>query len=62
MLQVNKTISVTGCGGLQVSEILKIPHFLENRLTDGGEVVSLTYRLRTTPQKQTWKGDLFRNQ
>jgi hypothetical protein len=29
---------------------IRIPHFLGNRLTDGGEV-SLTHRPRSTPQK-----------
>jgi hypothetical protein len=29
----------------------RFPHCLENRLTDGGEVVTLTRRLRSTPQK-----------
>jgi hypothetical protein len=31
--------------------MLRIAHFLGNRLTDGGEVVSLTHRPRSTPQK-----------
>jgi hypothetical protein len=31
--------------------MLRIPHCLDNRLTDGGEVVSLTRRSRSTPQK-----------
>jgi hypothetical protein len=29
--------------------MLRIPHCLDNRLTDSGEVVSLTHRLRYTP-------------
>jgi hypothetical protein len=29
----------------------RIPHFLDNRLTDGGEVVSLTRRPSFTPRK-----------
>jgi hypothetical protein len=37
-----KAIPVTGRGGLYGSEISRLPHFLDNRLTDGGEVVSLT--------------------
>jgi hypothetical protein len=32
----------------------KIPHFLDNRLTDGGEVVSLTRRPPFTPQEDSW--------
>jgi hypothetical protein len=31
--------------------MFKIPHCLDNWLTDGGEVVSLTRRPRSTPQK-----------
>jgi hypothetical protein len=33
--------SVSSRGGLQVCEILRIPHCLDNRLTDGGKVVTL---------------------
>jgi hypothetical protein len=38
-----KTIPVTGRGGLYVCETSRLPHFLDNRLTDGGEVVSRTH-------------------
>jgi hypothetical protein len=31
--------------------MLRIPHCLDNRLTDGDEVVSPTHRPRSTPQK-----------
>jgi hypothetical protein len=31
-----------------------LPHFLEIRLTDGGEVVSLTRRAPFTPEKDSW--------
>jgi hypothetical protein len=31
--------------------MLRIPHCLDNRLTDGGEFVSTKHRLRSTPQK-----------
>jgi hypothetical protein len=31
--------------------MLRIPHRLDNRLTDGGKVVSLRHRPRSTPQK-----------
>jgi hypothetical protein len=37
--------------GLQGSEVLRIPHCLGNRLTDGGEVVSPTHRPHFTPHK-----------
>jgi hypothetical protein len=40
---VSKAIPVTGLGGLQGCEMLKIPHCLDNRLTDGGKFVSLTH-------------------
>jgi hypothetical protein len=31
-----------------------LQHFLDNRLTDGGEVVSLTRRPPFTPQEDSW--------
>jgi hypothetical protein len=31
--------------------MLKIPYCVDNRLTDGGKVVSHTHRPRSTPQK-----------
>jgi hypothetical protein len=31
--------------------MLRIPHCLDNRLTNGGKVVSPTHRLRFTPEK-----------
>jgi hypothetical protein len=31
--------------------MLRIPHCLDNRLTDGGKIVSLKRRQRSTPQK-----------
>jgi hypothetical protein len=42
---------VTGRGGLEGCEMLRIPHCLDGRLTDGGKVVSPMYRPRYTPQK-----------
>jgi hypothetical protein len=47
----DKTISVTGRGGSKVFETSRLPHFLDNRLIDGGEVVSLTHRPPFTPRK-----------
>jgi hypothetical protein len=32
----------------------RLPHFLENRLTDSSEVVSLTHRPPFTPQEDSW--------
>jgi hypothetical protein len=47
----SKAIPVTGRGGLWGCEMLRIPHYLDNRLTDGGKVVSPTHRPHFTPQK-----------
>jgi hypothetical protein len=46
-----KSVPVTGRGGPQGCETSKLPHFLDNRLTDGGEVVSLTRRPPFIPRK-----------
>jgi hypothetical protein len=46
-----KTIPVAGRGGLQGCETLRIPHCLDNRLKDGGKVVSSTHWLSSIPQK-----------
>jgi hypothetical protein len=35
----SKAILVTGRGGLQSCEMLRIPHYLDDQLTDGGKVV-----------------------
>jgi hypothetical protein len=44
-----RTISITG------RETSRLPHFLDNRLTDGGEVVSLTHRPAALyPQEDSW--------
>jgi hypothetical protein len=40
-MQTSKAIPVTGRGGLQIYEMLRIPQCLGNRLTDGGKVVAL---------------------
>jgi hypothetical protein len=46
----SKAIHVTGRGGLQSCEMLRISHCLDNWLTDGGKTVSPTHRPRSTPQ------------
>jgi hypothetical protein len=46
----SKAIPVTGLGGLKGCEMLRIPHCLDNRLTDDGNVVSPTHRPHFTPQ------------
>jgi hypothetical protein len=45
-----KAILVTGREGSQDCETLRFPHFLDNRLIDGGKVVRLTRRPPFTPQ------------
>jgi hypothetical protein len=46
-----KAIPVPGVGGPQGCETSRLSHFLDNRLTDGGEVVSLTRVPPFTPRK-----------
>jgi hypothetical protein len=46
-----KVIRVTGRGGPLSCETSRLPDFLENRFTDGGEVVSLTLQSPFTPRK-----------
>jgi hypothetical protein len=46
ILKVNKTIPVTGHGGLQGFETSMMQHFLDNQLTDGGEDASFMRRQR----------------
>jgi hypothetical protein len=45
-----KAIPVTGRGGPQGCETSRLPHILDNRLTDGSEAVSLTRRSPYTPR------------
>jgi hypothetical protein len=40
--KVSKDIPVTGHGGPQGCERLRLPHYLDKQLTDGGKVVSPT--------------------
>jgi hypothetical protein len=46
-----KAVPVIGHGGPQGCEMLRLTHFLDNRLTDGGKVVSLTSQQPFTPVK-----------
>jgi hypothetical protein len=41
-------------GGPQGCETLRLPHYLDSQLTDGGEVVNLTHLPPFTPQKDSW--------
>jgi hypothetical protein len=50
MVKVGKIIPVTGRGGPYGCETSMLPHFLANRLTDGGEAVNLM-RLPLQPRK-----------
>jgi hypothetical protein len=49
-----KATPVTGREGTLGCETSRLPHFLDNRLTDGGEVVSLTRRPPFTSQEDSW--------
>jgi hypothetical protein len=54
-LSKGKAIPVTSRGGQYVCETSRLPHFLDNRLTDGGEVINLTSRSAALhPQKDSW--------
>jgi hypothetical protein len=55
-----KATPVTGSGGPQGCEASRFAHFLHNRLTNGGEVVSLTRRPPFTPQEDSWYSFLFK--
>jgi hypothetical protein len=46
-----KAIPVTGRGGPYGCESSRLPHFLDNRHTDGGEFVILTLQPPFTPRK-----------
>jgi hypothetical protein len=47
----SEAIPVAGRGGLKGVEMLRISHCLDNRLIDGGKVVSPTHRSHFTPRK-----------
>jgi hypothetical protein len=46
-----EVIPVTGRGGLYGCETSRLPHFLNNWLTVGGEIISLTRQTNFTPGK-----------
>jgi hypothetical protein len=48
-IKKGEAVSVTGRGGPQSCEMLRLPHFLDSWLTNGGEVVSLMCRPPFTP-------------
>jgi hypothetical protein len=49
-----KAVPVTGREGPQGCETSRLPNFLNNRLTDGGEVVSPTRRPPFILQEDSW--------
>jgi hypothetical protein len=57
--KVSKGIHATGRGGPEGCEMLRVPHFLDNQLTNGGKVVSLTRRLPFTSQADSWSSFLL---
>jgi hypothetical protein len=57
-----KAIPVTGHEGPYGCQTSRLTHFLDNRLTDGGEVVSPTCRPPFTPQVDSWYSFLLEAQ
>jgi hypothetical protein len=49
-----RAIPVIGLGGPQGCETSRIPYFLDNWLTDGGETLSLIRRPLFNPQNHSW--------
>jgi hypothetical protein len=49
-----KAIPVTGCGGPRGCEMSRLPHFLDNQLSNGSEVVSLEALAALYPQEDSW--------
>jgi hypothetical protein len=49
-----KGIPVTDRGGPYACETSRLPHFVDNGLTDSDEVVSFTRRPPFTPQEDPW--------
>jgi hypothetical protein len=52
--QKGKFVPVTGRGGPYGYETSRLSHFLDSRLTDGGELVSLTHRSPLYLQEDSW--------
>jgi hypothetical protein len=62
---MHKSNPFTGRGGLQGCEASMLSHFLDNQLTGGGKVASLTRRpLFTSPllQEDYWYSFLFEDE
>jgi hypothetical protein len=55
LIDKGKAIPVTGRADTEDCETSRLPHFLDNRLVDGGEFVSLTRRSAALyPQEDSW--------
>jgi hypothetical protein len=54
MVKKGKALHVTGREGPYGYERSRLPHLLDNQPTDGGKVVSLTFRPPFTPQESSW--------
>jgi hypothetical protein len=54
MMHKGKAIPVAGHEGPWGCEVLRLSHFLDNRLTDGGEAVSPKHRAALYPQDDFW--------
>jgi hypothetical protein len=53
-VKIGKAIPVTCRGGPLVCETSRLSHFLDSRLTDDGEVVSLMRRPSFIPKENSW--------
>lgn len=51
VIKIVKAVHVEGRGSPEDRETSRFPYIVDKRLTYGGEVVSLTHRLPTTPRK-----------
>jgi hypothetical protein len=60
MPKISKASPLPGRGGPSVCETSRLPHFLDSRLTDGGEVVKLTGRF--LHQADTWYSFLLEDE
>jgi hypothetical protein len=58
----SKAIAVTDPGGVLGCKTSRIPHFLDNRLIDGGEVVIMTRRPRFIHRKIFWYSFLLEDE
>jgi hypothetical protein len=54
ILYKGKAVPVTGRGGPYGCVTLRVPHYLDSPLTDGGKVVNLKRLPPFTPQEDSW--------